>query len=166
MTATVTRGQPIEPVEHGVAARKQRLDLRHIGDAAELRDIGAGDEAAGFAERMTTPHGGSRSSFSQDRVEFGQHVFRQRVGARIFFVEQEPDGAVFVGAHAPMRPRARLSCGASSIANGPSSRLRLPRMARTGLAGAMFSWAPAQIASISMAPPWPPPMHSVAMPRL
>ena len=38
--------QPVEPVEHRMAAGQQRLDLRHIGDAAELRDVGAGDKAA------------------------------------------------------------------------------------------------------------------------
>ena len=37
--------QPVEPVEHRVAARQRLLDLRRVGDAAELGDVGAGDEA-------------------------------------------------------------------------------------------------------------------------
>ena len=38
--------QPVEAIEHRVAARQRRLDRRRIGNAAELGDVGAGDEAA------------------------------------------------------------------------------------------------------------------------
>ena len=37
--------QPVEAIEHRVAARQRRLDRRRVGDAAELGDVGAGDEA-------------------------------------------------------------------------------------------------------------------------
>ncbi len=102
------RRQPVEPVEYGVAARQRCLDLRRIGDATKLRDVGAGDEAGRFGGPDDDARRRLAFEFFQDRVEFGQHVFRQRIGAGVFFVEQEPDGAVLVGAHAPMRVRARV----------------------------------------------------------
>ena len=38
--------QPVEAIEHRVAARQRRLDRRRVGDTAELGDVGAGDKAA------------------------------------------------------------------------------------------------------------------------
>src|ERR1700733_5905505 len=44
----------------------------------------------------------------EHRVELGEHVFRQSIGAGIFLVEQQPGDAVLVGAQPPIGPGARL----------------------------------------------------------
>ena len=75
------RRQAVEPVEHGMAARERRFDLRHIGDAAKLRDIGAGDEAAGFRRADNDSPRRIAFEFFEDRIKLGQYVFRQRIGA-------------------------------------------------------------------------------------
>ena len=98
--------QAVEPVEHRVAARERGLDLCRIGDAAEAADIGARDEAAGFCRADDEPARTIALDLRQRGVELEQHILRQRVGAGAVLVEQQPDDAVRVGAHAPMGPGA------------------------------------------------------------
>ncbi len=100
--------QPVEAVEHGMAARQRRLDRRGIGNAAELGDIGAGDEARALGRTDDQSARMIALDFFQYRVELGKHVFRQSVGAGIFLVEQQPGDAVLVGAQPPIDPGARL----------------------------------------------------------
>ena len=100
--------QPVEPIEHRMAARQHRLDRRRIGNAAELRDVGAGDEAAALGRTDDQPARPVAFELFQHGVELGEHLFRQRVGAGIFLVEQQPGDAVFVGAQPPVRPGAWL----------------------------------------------------------
>src|SRR5207237_1946690 len=93
-----------------------------------------------------------RFQLSDHAVEPLDHLGRQRVGAGISAIEQEPRDPVGVA-------------GEAEIVIGPA-RIRF---------GTEFEYAFAQhihdlfghghTISISMAPPRPPPMHSVAMPR-
>ena len=100
--------QPVEAVEHRMAARQRLLDRRRVGDAAKLGDVGAGDEAAALGGADHQPARMVALDLFQHRVELGEHVVRQRVGAGIFLVEQQPGDAVFVGAQPPIGPGARL----------------------------------------------------------
>src|SRR5579872_7293390 len=66
--------EPIEPVEHRMAACDQRLDFGYVLDAAKLRDIGAGDEAAALGR---ADHDAARRiGFErlQDGVELGKYL--------------------------------------------------------------------------------------------
>ena len=100
--------QPVEAIEHRMAARQRLHDRRRVGDAAELGDVGAGDEAGALGGADHQPARMIALDLFQHRVELGEHVFRQRVGAGIFLVEQQPGDAVLVGAQPPMGPGARL----------------------------------------------------------
>ena len=79
--------QAIEAIENRVAARQQRFDLRCIGDAAKLGDIGTGDEApwlGGADDQAARP---VAFELFQDSVEFDQHLFRQRIRAGALLIE-------------------------------------------------------------------------------
>jgi hypothetical protein len=80
--------QLVEPVQHRVAAGQQRFNLRRIGDAAKLRDVSAGDEAARLCRANDNTPWRFTFELIQDCVQLGQHFFRQRVGAGVPFVEQ------------------------------------------------------------------------------
>ena len=96
--------QAVEPVEYGVTPRQQRFDRRGLGDAAELRDVGAGDEAAGLGRAYNEAPRALSLKLLQHGVEFCEHVRRQRICAGILLVEQQPGDAVFIGSHPPMGP--------------------------------------------------------------
>ena len=100
--------QAIEAIENRVAARQQRFDLPCIGDAAKLGDIGTGDKApwlGGADDQAARP---VAFELFQDSVEFDQHLFRQGVRAGALLIEQQPDDAILVGPHSPMRPRSSV----------------------------------------------------------
>src|SRR5580704_1587158 len=87
----------------------------------------------GFAERMTTPHGVSRSSFS--RIAFSSdNTSSDSVLALESFLSNKSQAVP----SSSMRMRQLVHCPASSgpwsAEKGPSSRLRLPRMANVGVA--------------------------------
>src|SRR5581483_11743060 len=88
---------------------------------------------AGLAERMTTPRGESRSSLASTSLSSAS-TSSDKVLAPASCLSNNsqtmPSGSVRMRqcAHGP------ASCCASSLSNGPSSRLRLPRMASAGLA--------------------------------
>ena len=82
------------------------------------------------------------------------HLRRQRIGAGAGAVEQQPGDAVAVAGQLEIAIGDRSASGF-----GPSSSTR---SARTS----MIVQSMRHTVSINMAPPCPPPMHSVAMPRL
>ena len=102
--------QPVEPVHDAMAARQQRFDLRDVGHAAELRNVGAGDEAARLRRADHQPARALAFEFVEHRVELGKHFGGERVRTGVLLVEQEPGDAVFVRAQAPIRPRSGLLC--------------------------------------------------------
>ena len=140
--------------------------MRRLRDAAEFADVGAGDEAAGLAERITRPLRRLALDRSQHVVEFGQHVLRQRVGAGALLVEHQPGDAVVVAARAANAAMGPAPCGASSTRERAELQIARPSNARAGFGAGDFVIGALYTVSISMAPPCPPPMHSVAMPRL
>src|SRR3954447_3972314 len=98
-------------------------------------------------------------------IELGERLVVQRIGAGVLLVEQQPGDAVLVGPHSPMFPRRSVL---ARLADGERPELEVSRVenVQDRLRGYLVHGRPLQIASISMAPPCPPPMHSVAMPRL
>ena len=56
----------------------------------------------GFAERIDEPGGPLRFQRRQHRVEFLDHIGRQRVGAGVSAVEQQPGDAIGVAGQLEM----------------------------------------------------------------
>jgi hypothetical protein len=98
------RAEVIEPVDHRVRLRQARLDRGDVGHAAELVDVGAGDEARRLGGAQ---HHAPRQTALEARervVQFGEHVLRQGVGARARLVEDEPGDVVLVARERPVAP--------------------------------------------------------------
>ena len=68
--------QVIEPVDDRVRLGQGRLDRGGIGHAAELADVGAGDEAAGLGGAQHDAFGQIPLDAREHVVELGEHVFR------------------------------------------------------------------------------------------
>ena len=112
----------------------------------------------GFAERSTTPFGSSRSSVASTSSSSTRTSSDEDVGAAARLVEHEPGDAVVIARELPVAPVALPDC--ADPASGPSSRLRGARTSQT------LPMRRPYTVSINIAPPCPPPMHSVAMPCL
>ena len=136
---------------------RRLLDRRHVGHAAELADIGAGDEAAALGRPQHEALRRIALELAQHVVELDQHLLGQRVGARALLVDHEPGDAVVVARELPMPPRAS-GCAERRPGQAPGCAAR--ERPRPSPCAAPYT------VSISMAPPCPPPMHSVAMPCL
>jgi hypothetical protein len=98
------RAEAIEPVDHRVRLRQARLDCGDVGHAAELVDVGAGDETARLGGAQ---HQALRQTTFQARehvVQFGEHVLGQGVGAGARLVEDEPGDVVLVARQRPVAP--------------------------------------------------------------
>ena len=106
-----------------------------------------------LAERMTSPVGPLAFQRRQHLVEFLDHIGRQRVGAGAFAVEQQPGDAVGVA-------------GQLEIAIGPARVGLRPEFEHAIAENVHDPGIHDHTVSINIAPPCPPPMHSVAMPRL
>src|SRR5579872_70695 len=138
-----------------MGARDLRFDDGRIRCAAEFVDVGARNEAARFGRPNDEPCGALAFKRGQDRVEFGQHVGRKRVGACTFAIEQQPGDAVSIAG------QLQISIGAVCL--GPGSEFDHAigeNVQDLAFHGVLYT------VSINMAPPSPPPMHSVAIPRL
>src|ERR1700682_1003867 len=130
------------------AARNRGLVL----GAGEFGDIGAGDEARWLRGADHEALGLILLDQAEDKIEFADHRFGERIRARSLAVDHQPADAFVVLGIAPMiEPRRRA---------GVRPELKLAILHHA----ANLAFHPHTI-SISMAPPWPPPMHSVAMPR-
>src|SRR6202035_2190451 len=91
-----------------------------------------------LAERMTSPRGWSRSSLSSTALS-SVSTSSDRVLALESFLSNNSQAMPSSSLRSRQLAQGLASCGASSMANGPSSRSRLPRMARIGFgAGEAF----------------------------
>ena len=68
--------QVIEPVDDRVRLGEGRLDRGGIAHAAELADVGAGDEAARLGRAQHDALGQIPFEACEHVVELGEHVFR------------------------------------------------------------------------------------------
>jgi hypothetical protein len=161
--------QPIQPVHDGVGAHEARRDVGGVLGLAQLAHIGAGDEAGRLARAQHQPLGGFALDLAEHVIELGEHLLRERVGAGAALVEHEPENVILVPPQLPMPPGADIRAAARSLA--------LPRKRGREIEGAELQIARLEnfpnalrhgrphTVSINMAPPCPPPMHSVAIPR-
>ena len=84
-----------------------------VGDALELVDVGAGDEAGCVWPSGSQGRAAGRARCSVSAcVELGQHLGVERVGAGALLVEQQPGDAVGVG-------RIRQCCHRAGVLRAP-----------------------------------------------
>ena len=96
ITATVGNAQRLHPIDHRMRAADLGFDGVGVRDAAEFVDVGAGDEAGGLGGTNDEARGPCAFELGQHPVEFLDQVARQRIGAGIGAVEQQPGDAVLV----------------------------------------------------------------------
>src|SRR5580700_5517168 len=95
-----------------------------------------------LAERITSPRGRSRSIFSSTALSSVSSP-SDRVLALASFLSNSSQAMPSSSVRSRQLAQGPGSCGASSMANGPSSRSRLPRMASVGFgAGEVFIGPP------------------------
>src|SRR5262249_26842809 len=90
---------------------------------------------------------------AQHEVELAEHRLRQRIGACALAVDEQPADPLLILGIAPVIEAGRRT------GIGPELELMIAHDAADPALHA-------HTISTSMAPPWPPPMHSVAIPRL
>jgi hypothetical protein len=145
--------ETFEAVDHRMGTADGDLDRPRIAGAAEFVDVGAGNEAGWFCRADDEAGGACAFQRRQHRLEFFQQIGRQRVGAGTFAVEQQPGDAVGIA--------GQLEMAVGTV------RLGLRTQFEHAVAEKVHDLrVHDHTVSISMAPPCPPPMHSVAMPRL
>ena len=157
ITATVGRRKPFQAVDD--------RDARPRGVRAPRPAPDAGEHRAGRRRRRnrrpwrsgSRARAGRSASISPSaRVELAEHRLVEIVLTRSpALVEQEPGDA-------GPGVRVRCQCWPAGVGDGPVSAAELQR--RLGEVRGQYRLPSGR--SSSMAPPWPPPMHSVAMPRL
>src|SRR3954466_11970675 len=128
------------------------LDRTRIGRAAKRVDVGAGNEAGFFGGTDDEAGGALAFQLRQHLVEFLDQVGRKRVGAGALAVEQQPGDAVGIPGQLEIPVRA----------GGIGFRPELEHAIAENVHDLAIH---AHTISISIAPPCPPPIHSVAMPR-
>src|SRR5579862_4859205 len=95
-----------------------------------------------LAERMTNPRGWSRSIFSSTALS-SVSTSSDSVLALESFLSNNSQALPSSSVRSRQLAQGPASCGASSMANGPSSMSRLPRMASVGFgAGEVFIGPP------------------------
>ncbi len=150
--------EPVEAINDGVRLAQAIRHRRSLGHGAEFADVRSGDEAAFLCRAQHHASGQLARNLREHVVEIAQHLLINRVGAAALLVEDQPSDSVIIAGKLPVPPgagRDRFAAG------GKWSELEIARRKRfPGLAHAAYT------ASISMAPPCPPPMHWVAMPCL
>src|SRR3984957_10368282 len=87
-----------------------------------------------LAERITSPRGWSRSIFSSTALS-SVSTSSDKVLALDSFLSNNSQAMPSSSVRSRQLAQGLASCGASSMANGPSSMSRLPIMASTGFAG-------------------------------
>ncbi len=144
--------QGLEPVDHRMRAADLGLDDARIGRAAKRIDVGASNEA-GFLGRTDDEAGGAVAfQLRQHLVELLDQVGREGIGAGALAVEQKPGNAVGIAGQLEVPVRA----------GGIGLRPEFEHAIAENVHDLAIH---AHTISISIAPPCPPPMHSVAMPR-
>lgn len=144
--------QSFQMVDHRMRGADARLHHVGIGRATEFVDVGARDEAGRFCGADHETGGTFGFDRREHGVEFLHHLGGQRVGACISAIEQEPGDAVGIA--------RQLEVPVWTVRRGLGAELK-DAVAKRGHDLGIHG----HTASISMAPPSPPPMHSVAIPR-
>jgi hypothetical protein len=144
--------QRLEAIDHRMRAADFGFDGLRIAGAAKRVDVGAGDEAGCFRRADDEARRTLAFQLGQDMIELFHHIGGERVGAGAFAVEQQPGDAVGVAG------QFEIAVGAHRV------RLRTEREHAIG-ENVEDLGLHHHTVSISIAPPCPPPMHSVAMPR-
>ncbi len=144
--------QCFEAVDHRMGAADRGFHLFGIGRAAEFVDVGAGDEARGLRRADDETGRALRLEVGEHAVEAFDHFGRQGVGAGIGAVEQQPGDAVGIA-------------GEAEIVIRPAGIGLRPQRQHAFAENIHELFGHRHTISISMAPPSPPPMHSVAIPR-
>jgi hypothetical protein len=143
----------LQMIDDGMRGADARFHHLGIAGAAEFVDVGAGDEADGFAERITRPAGRSvsiaASTASNSSITSEDSVLAL-VPARS---EQQPGDAVGIARQLEIVIRAGRDRASARVA------VRV-RRGTSMIFSAMIT--PSRSA---WRRPGPPPMHSVAMPR-
>ena len=83
-------------VDHRMRAADFGLDHARFGSAAKFVDVGAGNEAGSLGGADDKPGRPCAFQFGQHLVEFFNQIRRERIGAGIRAVEQQPGDAVLV----------------------------------------------------------------------
>lgn len=91
-----------QALEHLLAAAQCIADRAFRVERGELADVGAGDETGELGRTDDQALGRIEREAFEDRVEFEQHVLRQRIHAFAGAVEAEHDDPVGCGFGAPM----------------------------------------------------------------
>src|SRR6185437_16185336 len=144
--------QRFEAIDHRVRPGNRGLDGLRIGGATKLIDIGPRNEA-GFFRRANDKSGRPLAfQLGKNLVELLHDLGRERVGAGVFAVEQQPGDAVGIAGQLEIAIRARCLWLRPEREHAVIENVQNPRFHH-------------HTASINIAPPCPPPMHSVAMPR-
>src|SRR6266550_2138651 len=146
--------QPFETIDHRMRPADRGLDSLRIGRAAEFVDVGARDETGclGGAD-----HDSGRPLVlkrCQHGIEFFDDIGRQRIGAGVGAVEQQPGNAIAIAR------QLEIAIGSARIGLGPE----FEHAVAENVHDLAVHDVPYTV-SISIAPPCPPPIHSVAMPR-
>src|SRR5712664_5024175 len=147
--------QGLEAVDHRMGTADRGLDRLGIAGATKFVDVGAGDEAGRFRRANDKPGRPLAFQRRQHGIEFFDDVGRQRVGAGTGAVEQEPGDAFVIAG------QLEIAKGGAGIGFWPE----FEHAVAENVHDPAFHDVPYTV-SINMAPPCPPPIHSVAMPRL
>ncbi len=130
------------------------LYLAWISRAAKLVDVSARDEARWLRRADDQPGRTLAFEHSNDLAKLFQHIGRKRVSARAFAVEQQPRDAISITCQLEVLIRPCCWC-----------RPEFEHMILQNVHDPAVHDRSLYTVSINMAPPRPPPMHSVAMPR-
>src|ERR1700733_1421518 len=151
--------QGFEAVDHRMRPADRGLDRTGIGGAAKFIDIGAGNEAGWFCGANDDARRPLVLQRGQHQIKFLDQIGRQRVGAGVGAIEQQPGNPVAIAG------QFEITIGGHSVRLRPEfehpicQNVHDLRVHDLGVHGVPYT------ISISIAPPCPPPMHSVAMPR-
>ena len=147
--------QAFEAVGHRMGTADRGLDRAGIGRAAKFVDVRTGNETGCLRGANDNSRGPLAFQRRQHQIEFFDDIGRQRVGAGAFAVEQQPGNAVGVAG------QLEIAIGSACLGLRPE----FEHAVAESVHDPAFHGVPYTV-SISMAPPSPPPIHSVAMPRL
>ncbi len=145
--------QTFQAVDHRMGPADGRFDGPRIGRAAKFVDVGAGDEAGLLRRANDESRGPLAFQRREHGVEFLDDVGGQRIGAGAGAVEQQPGNAVGIAG------QLEIAIGTALLGLGPEFEHAVAENVHD-------PESMSHTVSINMAPPSPPPMHSVAMPRL
>src|SRR3984957_1513015 len=159
-TETVDHGhcrnpQRFEAVDHRMRPADRGLDRTGIGSTAKFIDVGTCDEAGWFCRANDNSRRPLIFQCRQHGIKFLDDIGRQRVGAGLGTIEQQPGDAIAIAG------QLEIAIGRTGVGLRPEFEHPISQ----NVHDLRVHDVPYTI-SINIAPPCPPPMHSVAMPRL